>query len=460
MKRAMAQSMLTFASVLMIVALAGCGGGARPVAGLPDDNTLQPGAIPAGESRTVRGPDGVVRVVTCPADGEACSVTPGEDDTGEPTDDAPVVVTRPNEMIRMANNGPENGPGETSDGAHARAIDWMLRSDAPYDSDVFREAVTRVGAIVQSTESPHALVTATASWETGTAPTLGLTVGGETGFSNFYDDRSFSVDGDSSIPNLGEGWNGVALIDTTDSDLSHLGWEESESTGRAIVYSNIERSVGGTPDEDYLIFGVWLYVSHLPDSGTRDYGLGVFADGHAATELTRANILALTGTATYEGPATGLYTKATYSAPYTPPAFPATLGDRPTDAQVGSFTATARITADFGTGGSAVTGMSGNVANFMENGEPLGDWTVNLNSTDQVRSTRPELLELFYGSTGGQADGQSLSGQWGVQFYRNSASGFPDSAVGVFTASGFPASIPDGDINSLSIVGAYGAERQ
>ena len=67
MRRAMTHSALTCASVLMIVALAGCGGGGggktagpppTPVAGLPDDNTLQPGTttIPAGVSRPVGGP--------------------------------------------------------------------------------------------------------------------------------------------------------------------------------------------------------------------------------------------------------------------------------------------------------------------------------------------------------------------------------------------------------------------
>ena len=172
--------------------------------------------------------------------------------------------------------------------------------------------------------------------------------------------------------------------------------------------------------------------------------MGAFANGHSATALTRNNVLQLTGTATYEGPATGLYTTAGYSG---------SGGSRTLEsAEVGSFTATARINADFGPSGSITGRMSGTVTNFMENGESLGNWTVNLYRTDLFQ---PTSSELFYGRTTGSADGQSMAGQWGLQFYRNSTSGYPDSAVGVFTAS-----TAASNNAALHIVGAYGADRR
>ena len=70
-----------------------------PVTGLPDDHTLQPGAIPvpAGKSLEVQDADGVRMDLRCPADGEACVVIPGEYGF-ESTDGTPHVVPRYNQL--------------------------------------------------------------------------------------------------------------------------------------------------------------------------------------------------------------------------------------------------------------------------------------------------------------------------------------------------------------------------
>ena len=452
MRRAMAQSALTFASVLMIVALAGCGGGARPVAGLPDDNTLQPGAIPAGESRTVRGPDGVVRVVTCPADGEACSVTPGEDDTGEPTDDAPVVVTPTvvtptNKMIEQANDGPDG----TSAGAHARGLEGNLLVERRLDhrrlNRIFvydiGEWVERWSGISISSllSESYPLALSAASWDEGTAPTLGLLVSA----LSLGDFGDLTVDSDSSISSLGTGWNGVALSQYAD-----------ETTWRAVVYSNIEKAVGGVADEYYMTLGAWLTYPDDPDDSTK-YHWGAFANNgfhEVRQRLSRAEINAFTGTATYEGPATGLYMTSTYSAS-------GELGAPLELAKVGSFTATATINADFGSAGG-VGGFGGSVTNFMENGESLGDWTVNLHNTDEALwdGAGGTDTTLFVGRTGGDAAGEgypsdSLDGNWSVEFSSDGVGAGAGQAVGVFTAS-----TPAANEDALRIVGAFGAERQ
>ena len=216
----------------------------------------------------------------------------------------------------------------------------------------------------------------------------------------------------------------------------------------AVLYSNIEKQPdGGSVDEYYLTLGAWLMLPNSSSAPSFQYNLGVFAWGHAATALTNANVQALSGTATYEGPATGLYSKAAYRG--------SLLSRELQSAKVGSFTATATINANFGGAGNFTgAGFGGSVTNFRENGESLGDWTVDLDAeSPPVSETMTD--ELFYGSTGGSADGESLSGQWGVQFFRNRAGGGADYAVGTFTAS-----TAGSNNDALHIVGAYGAESQ
>ena len=325
-------------------------------------------------------------------------------------------------MVWQANNGPDS----TSDGAHARGLQPRLLAHVGNTPNaLFTRETTRAGAIVQSTPSSQPTATPTASWASGTAPTLGLTMGSAS---------SFSVDEDGSIPSLGEGWNGVAMEETTSATL----------TRRAVLYSNIERPSGGTPDGYYLTLGAWLVMPNDPTASTL-YDMGVFAAGHAATVLTRDQVRALTGQATFVGPATGLYSAATYTGSTTSRALQS--------ATVGSFTATATINADF----DAVAGngnVRGSVTDFRENGEPLGNWTVTLLTSIY---TRPGTEELHFADTSGSADGRGWSGDWGVQYYRNSATSGAEMAVGTFAAS---TSNRTANNDVLHVAGAFGAERQ
>ena len=384
---------------------------------LPGDYSLPAGAttIAAGDSwPLVEYSRGRSHDLVCPFDPDAvadCVVILREDGTVESTGGTPYVETTSNEMVWQANNGPDG----TSDGAHARGFEGRLLSGGALHGMFTNSApgwVERAGAIVHSSLHPELTVTPTASWAAGTAPTLGLTVG----------PFSFPVDGDSSIPSLGEGWNGVALSDP------------GSTSGHAVIYSNIEKAVGGTPDGYYLTLGAWLAVPRGP-AATINYNWGAFANGHAAVALSRSQIIALTGSVTYQGPATGLYSKATYTG---------SGGSRALQsAQVGSFTATATI--NYG-----ASRMSGSVTDFRENGESLGDWTVNLD-----RASLPSGSSIFSDNTNGSADGQTLTGEWGVQPYRNSATSGAELVVGTWTASTLAATN-----DALHMVGAFGAERQ
>ena len=91
------------------------------------------------------------------------------------------------------------------------------------------------------------------------------------------------------------------------------------------------------PDRDYLAFGVWTVV---PDSPTHANpgSVGAFTKASAAA-FDSQEINALTGSASYEGPAAGHY--ATRAA-----------GSHTVD--MGRFTAKASITASFDTPGSAM----------------------------------------------------------------------------------------------------------
>ncbi len=95
---------------------------------------------------------------------------------------------------------------------------------------------------------------------------------------------------------------------------------------------------------DYLSLGNWLYV---PEDVTDldAYAFGVFAGGGDPFEMTR--LMALAGTASYAGEATGMYyTEKSSSRPH-----------------IGSFDADVELMADFGTGSEFGT-IGGKVYNF------------------------------------------------------------------------------------------------
>ena len=391
---------------------------------LLSDPTLTGGTtIPAGESRPIGYSRGRSHVLVCPFDGEACVVTLGEYGDFESTGGAPYVVsTITNRMVWQANNGPDG----TSDGVHARGFEGRLLSSGALN-DLFTADPERNGANVQSTLATEAQVAPIASWaSSSTAPTLLLAV------AAFL---SISVDEDSEVPSLGEGWNGAALIQPSFANRTLL----------AAIYSNIEKQPdGGTADAYYLTLGAWLSVPDDPASGSTAYNMGAFADGPSASRISRALFNLQINRHTFEGPATGLYTRATYSG--------SGGGRALRSAEVGSFTALARLSVDFGQTNTAIAGFSGSVTDFRENGESLGDWEVSLAETSANPTGNDQL---FIGATSGSAQGRSLTGRWGVEFYRNTSGAIADYAAGTFSASTAAA-----NNDALRIVGAFGTEIQ
>ena len=154
------------------------------------------------------------------------------------------------------------------------------------------------------------------------------------------------------------------------------------------------------------------------------------------------NFDALTGSATYAGPAIGQY--AIY---------------QPLNGQsgTGEFTADAELTANFGN-----NMLSGTVTNFSN--DP--DWSLTLNLASMAGGN-VDSTEAGRGWVNWTIDGQGTSdvrGTWDAEFYSESdyVGQVPDGVVGTFTAAF------DGDINDKedfddivgSIIGAFGADKQ
>ncbi len=402
---------------------------------LPIGHTLTAGTtIPAGESLEITGYSrGRSSALVCPFDGEDCVVvTVGEYDTAEATGGMLYVLTTSNELVWQANNGPDG----TSDGAHARGLEGRLLTGGVLNSMLTTTgSAGRAGVQVHSTLATEPSVTPSASWTAGPAPTLGLELG-TTAFSSLdpselgADPGRLPVDGRRGVPNLGTGWNGAAL----GKDVP------GGKTVRAVVHSNIKE-----PDptlafrNHYLLIGSWLALPEDPDAASTEYNLGVFATGSSWTRWARLGVNTFALTARYEGPATGLYTTARYSG---------SGGDRMLEsAEVGSFTASTVIQLRNAGGGNV--SMSGSVTDFMENGESLGDWTLNLNNNNGA--TIPGSDVIFRGSTGGTAGDRSLAGNWSVRILGGGSTVY--WAAGTFTGS------TAADANdALRIIGAFGTE--
>ena len=400
---------------------------------LPSGTTLTEGTIPAGERRHIGGNfKGRSYDLVCPFDGEDCDVTLGQYDF-ESTGGAPYVATKYYRMVWDANNGPDGD----SDGAHAGILEGRLVGGSgltdlnPGFGSPAGDWPRRHVAVVQNTKTStggmlETVTPAVSRASSAAAPTWALTV------ANTGSD-TFSVDRDSHVPSLGRGWNGAVLVKPMPGTV--------DKTVRAVMYSDIE----GSADTYYTVLGSWLRMPDSSAAASTEYDLGVFAYASSGALDTAGTAEGFTGLASYRGPATGLYSAATYTG---------TGAMRELEsATVGSFTATAWLRADFGTTTGAWDGVYGTVTDFMEDGQPLGDWSVILPSTN----TPGVWAELFRGVTsGGQADGRSLSnGNWAVLFHRRSASGHPDLALGVFTAS------TAGSANdALHIAGSFAAERE
>ena len=217
---------------------------------------------------------------------------------------------------------------------------------------------------------------------------------------------------------------------------------------------------------DYLAFGHWLYV---PDdvTATEQYEFGVFGSG--GDPFNAANLAGLTGTATYDGDAVGMYYVNALSS----------------SREVGSFAADVQLNVDFGNG-SETGFVSGEVNNFEFEGDvaSLLPTSVQLNSytfdylpdgfgvprgSTNIFDTPWRAASAAYpggwagGATYGSTDGADWYGEWSSVFYGNGSSStdHPTSVAGQFGnyVWGAAGSEYRGQ-RSAGLAGAFGAHKQ
>ena len=191
------------------------------------------------------------------------------------------------------------------------------------------------------------------------------------------------------------------------------------------------------PAEAYTYFGWWL---NKPVKAAGMHAVDVFAGGvmdHDA-EITQA----IVGTAKYAGPAAGKYATETFTAGVQ------------TDAAVGHFTATANLTAKFGTVSEMGDGISGTVTGFELDDVTSVPWKVILEPTGEFQPNNANFtgtteVDFGGGATATENDG---AGNWQGTFYGvgAEAADAPTTVVGTFGAAH----------QDASVLGAFGATKQ
>ena len=180
-------------------------------------------------------------------------------------------------------------------------------------------------------------------------------------------------------------------------------------------------------DTDYLAGGVWLIA---PDdaASAADYEFGAFADG--SDPFVQSDLVALTGTATYDGDATGVYS-ATADG----------------ETEIGYFDGDVRLTANFA-GANDLGSISGRITDFVVDGTPQPG-TLNLGRTDIGVGNSG----FFRGSVTGSDGEHSYTGHWGGQFFGNGETdGRPGSVAGTFGGHSTD--------DAVNFIGAFGAYKQ
>ena len=203
------------------------------------------------------------------------------------------------------------------------------------------------------------------------------------------------------------------------------GLELQSETNTFHHYADFFSDIENSGDTDYLAMGYWLWVRKERSSTETNYYLSVGAGGNDHFGVDK--LPGLTGTASFEGHATGLrMTKENAGA--------AAVFDY--------FNAKASLTAEFGDASELGT-VSGTITEGMtQRGEPLPEVTLG---SAEIR----ESSGSFFGDT----SGDGLAGRWAGKFYGNGATetDHPDSTAGTFGAKT--------EDNLQSVVGAFAAYR-
>ena len=316
------------------------------------------------------------------------------------------------------------------------------------------------GAATTDADDPNNAVNIADAGEDDAATQVMRSLVSPTGQS--FDARSTAVSANDVIVGTYFGASGQFKCFGTDATNCRISRDSGGSTpfnladGSWLFMPDADQTVM-IPDQDYMVFGAWLTVPD--DAANGEHRIGVFYDG--MWEYAVGDINRLTGSATYEGGATGVYRDRDNS---------------------GMFTASATLMADFGADTASGT-LSGRIEDFKNsNGVFLGtdtaadpndpvtggenDWVVTLvGATDNISTTDGTAT---VGTVSGSADGVSWDGgAWAAQLY--GATGTADDPIapsgvagqfrafsGAVAADGEDPAIPP----TRAVVGAFGAMHQ
>ena len=194
---------------------------------------------------------------------------------------------------------------------------------------------------------------------------------------------------------------------------------------------------GVRTDADYIDFGYWVQTDMSGD--TDSYKVAAFHRGSIQSDISN-----LSGKATYNGGAAGLYTKREFAA-----------GGGGALLDAGRFTADAELTAYFGTPNTIASAdhnsISGTISGFKDAQGNVIDssWTLKLNP---IGGSRTGAAGTFGAApSGGTTTG---GGAWDARFY-----GTADNTT---TPHTFPTGVAgkfDGSFDNGRVVGSFGATR-
>ena len=173
-------------------------------------------------------------------------------------------------------------------------------------------------------------------------------------------------------------------------------------------------------DSTYMYFGWWLHKDSTGPEADAFHGIT-----GSPTAITAADFTALSGTATYSGAAAGKYA--------IDPVSPGTY------ASGGHWTATASLTADFGTEANNGS-ISGMIDNFMAGGETT-DWSVALGATALSATGVFDTATDTTGDTAANAviwtiagEAAPSAGAWSGNLHNQGDNNIPTGATGEFSA--------------------------
>ena len=206
-------------------------------------------------------------------------------------------------------------------------------------------------------------------------------------------------------------------------------------------YRTTKETEAAMPDGDYLAWGFWVTGSvrdTLIDGGTAVTPDAAQAGAFAYGSQPFAVVSGITGKATYNGVANGLYSAG---------------------GMVQYFDAEAMLEANFGgsTNTTPLAAISGSISNIMAAGQ-LVDGSLALERTN-IEATGAIGTAAAPGTTDGVLGGNGFRGQWGGQLYGPAGTGPGVATTHPTTVAGtFSASTQDDKMSLLGSFGAWKAE--